>query len=71
VVVSTPRRGVARSASQSSIPDSRKRIAPPGCLIAGSSPALVVHHVNGDPSDNRIVNLIPLCGDCHHDATFR
>ena len=28
------------------------------------------HHVNGDPTDNRIRNLIPLCRDCHHEATF-
>jgi ketosteroid isomerase-like protein len=26
---------------------------------------LEVHHVNGDPSDNRIRNTIPLCRDCH------
>jgi hypothetical protein len=31
---------------------------------------LEVHHVNGDPSDNRIMNTIPLCRDCHHEATF-
>jgi 5-methylcytosine-specific restriction endonuclease McrA len=32
--------------------------------------ALEVHHVNGDPSDNRLRNLIPLCRDCHRSATF-
>jgi hypothetical protein len=32
--------------------------------------ALEVHHVNGDPMDNRIANTIPLCRDCHHAATF-
>ncbi len=31
---------------------------------------LEVHHVNGDPTDNRIQNTIPLCRDCHHKATF-
>jgi hypothetical protein len=31
---------------------------------------LEVHHVNGDPADNRIANTIPLCRDCHHEATF-
>jgi hypothetical protein len=30
---------------------------------------LEVHHVNGDPMDNRIVNTIPLCRDCHYEAT--
>ena len=31
---------------------------------------LEIHHVNGDPMDNRIVNTIPLCRDCDHKATF-
>jgi 5-methylcytosine-specific restriction endonuclease McrA len=31
---------------------------------------LEIHHVNGDPMDNRIANTIPLCRDCHHKATF-
>ena len=31
---------------------------------------LEVHHVNSDPTDNRIQNLIPLCVDCHRKATF-
>jgi predicted restriction endonuclease len=31
---------------------------------------LEVHHVNGDPMDNRIANTIPLCRDCHHEATY-
>ena len=28
-----------------------------------------IHHINGDPSDNRIENLIPLCPNCHARAT--
>jgi 5-methylcytosine-specific restriction endonuclease McrA len=31
---------------------------------------LEVHHVTGDPTDNRLANTIPLCVDCHHEATF-
>lgn len=29
---------------------------------------LQVHHVNGDWRDNRMVNLIALCPDCHREA---
>jgi predicted restriction endonuclease len=32
--------------------------------------ALEVHHRNGNPLDNRIQNTIPLCRDCHHEATY-
>ncbi|MGH2974640.1 MAG: HNH endonuclease [Solirubrobacterales bacterium] len=43
----------------------------PCCRDCGRSDLpLEVHHINGDPSDNRIVNTIPLCGDCHQKATF-
>jgi hypothetical protein len=31
---------------------------------------LEVHHVNGDPTDNRIANTIPLCRDWHRSPTF-
>lgn len=31
---------------------------------------LEVHHVNCDPADDRIENVIPLCRDCHHETTF-
>jgi 5-methylcytosine-specific restriction endonuclease McrA len=41
------------------------------CQDCGRSDvALEVHHANGDPMDNRIMNTIPLCRDCHHGATF-
>jgi hypothetical protein len=26
-----------------------------------------VHHINHDPSDNSVENLIVVCGDCHKD----
>jgi hypothetical protein len=31
---------------------------------------LEVHNVSGDPTDNRIANTVPLCRDCHREATF-
>ena len=37
---------------------------------ADQTTRLEVHHVNGDPTDNRIQNTIPLCVDCHRSATF-
>jgi 5-methylcytosine-specific restriction endonuclease McrA len=41
------------------------------CADCGRSGVpLEVHHVNGDPTDNRIQNTIPLCRDCHRLATF-
>ena len=30
-----------------------------------------IHHINGDPSDNREENLIPLCPNCHTQADNR
>jgi 5-methylcytosine-specific restriction endonuclease McrA len=36
------------------------------CFECGRSDLeLELHHVNGDPMDNRIANTIPLCLDCH------
>lgn len=43
------------------------------CVVCGRSPengyerhqALSVHHVNGDDSDNRPENGIPVCQSCH------
>jgi 5-methylcytosine-specific restriction endonuclease McrA len=41
------------------------------CRDCGRSDvALEVHHVNSDPTDHRLANLIPLCRDCHQLVTF-
>jgi len=41
------------------------------CRDCGRSDVpLEVYHLDGDVSNNRIQNLIPLCRDCHLLATF-
>ena len=41
------------------------------CRECGRSDVPIeVHHVNGDPTDNRIANTTPLCVDCHRSTTF-
>jgi 5-methylcytosine-specific restriction endonuclease McrA len=41
------------------------------CRDCGRSDVpLEVHHINGDPTDNRIRNTMPLCRDCHRKATY-
>ena len=39
----------------------------------GAEVVLTVHHINGDPADNRRLNLIALCQRCHNklDQPFR
>lgn len=41
--------------------------------ITGGMVVLTVHHINGDPTDNRKLNLIALCQRCHNrlDQPFR
>ena len=35
------------------------------CNVCGTTDDLLVHHVNGERSDNRLENLVPLCRECH------
>jgi 5-methylcytosine-specific restriction endonuclease McrA len=41
--------------------------------LTGSRVVLTVHHINGDPTDNRRLNLLALCQRCHNklDQPFR
>jgi hypothetical protein len=36
------------------------------CEECGSEENIVVHHIDGDRSNNEISNLAPLCHDCHN-----
>ena len=38
---------------------------PERCVSCGSDEDIVVHHVNGDRSNNSLLNLIPVCKSCH------
>ena len=42
-------------------------------IVTGGIVILTVHHINGDPTDNRRINLIALCQCCHNrlDQPFR
>ena len=37
----------------------------PFCECGCGKPATVVHHINGDPRDNRMANLMSLAHECH------
>jgi len=41
--------------------------------ITGSEVVLTVHHINGDPTDMRKLNMLALCQRCHNklDQPFR
>lgn len=42
------------------------------CNVCGHGEDLLVHHINGDDTDDRLENLVPLCRSCHakvHMAT--
>lgn len=43
-------------------------IAADKCQICGTKGNLKIHHIDGNPSNNRITNLILLCGNHHDDA---
>ncbi len=35
------------------------------CGNCGATEAIEIHHRNGDRTDNRLENLLPLCSNCH------
>lgn len=37
------------------------------CTICESTRDIEVHHVDGNPVNNDLENLIPVCGNCHKD----
>lgn len=41
------------------------------CHVCGSGEDVELHHRNGDPFDNRILNLIPLCNHHHKRAHLK
>lgn len=43
-------------------------ILKPECAICGCKERLELHHINGDPSDNRLENLQILCINHHYDT---
>lgn len=38
---------------------------PHRCVVCGSEDNIVVHHVDGDRSNNSVENLEPMCSSCH------
>jgi len=37
------------------------------CIVCGTGENILVHHVDGDRSNNDLDNLIPVCEACHND----
>lgn len=35
------------------------------CRKCGATEGIIVHHIDGDRSNNRLENLLPLCWSCH------
>lgn len=35
------------------------------CIICGATEDIVVHHIDGDRSNNSLSNLMPVCWSCH------
>lgn len=58
------------------VPHSRKkahRLMESSCAICGATEKLHVHHLNGNPTDNSLFNLMTLCASCHrkvHSPNF-
>lgn len=40
-------------------------LKPNKCEVCGYSDSIEMHHINGDPRDNRLENLQILCPNCH------
>jgi 5-methylcytosine-specific restriction endonuclease McrA len=43
-----------------------KLTRPRKCMWCRKNPAQEIHHIDGNPSNNKPDNLIPLCGTCHN-----